>query len=77
MVPTKKDRMISYTWICDCLVLGKSSKHILQNGDLMLIYYGRIRKNHLKQVTNPRKKASEGSGKKNSPCIKRKTLLEK
>ena len=66
--------MISSTWICDCVVLGKSFKHILQNGDLMLIYHGRIRNNHLKQIQEKHQKAA---GEKNSPCIERKTLLEK
>ena len=32
------------TWICVTLMLAKSSKHILPNGGLMVVYHGRIRK---------------------------------
>ena len=41
------------TWICDCFMLGKSSKNVLPNGGLKMIYHGTIRKKITKQKKNP------------------------
>ena len=42
--PWENPKPLPPTWICVTLMLAKSSKHILPNGGLMVVYHGRIRK---------------------------------
>ena len=44
-VPQKDQPLgIATTWICMATMLGKSSKHILPNGGLMVIYHSTMKK---------------------------------